>query len=266
MESTETNAILVHIEHSKPIEINEFTATLNAIGELFTSFAQAKADTKELAQAKLYVDKIEDGCIDVILSDIVSSWFLPFVENMNIILAFSLYAKDIIDYFTKGIGKKPELATQELKQLKDVFSVTARDNNGTMSIGAINKSDKSNVYNYCTINYIQSNSAQKQIENDIELIKKEDPIDDFYSRQLMTIYQLRSDMGSDIGNKAIIESISKKKIAVVFETDKLKNEILNNEYNPTKKAFLVDVVVQTICSRLAAYKVMALHEIIDIDD
>lgn len=52
---------------------------------------------------------------------------------------------------------------------------------------------------------------------------------------------------------------------MVFETDELKELILNSDENPTKKAFLVDVVVQTVNGRLAAYKVMKLHDIVSLD-
>lgn len=36
------DAILFHIEHSKPIEISEFVTSLNAIGNLFSLFAKKK--------------------------------------------------------------------------------------------------------------------------------------------------------------------------------------------------------------------------------
>ena len=60
------DAILFHIEHSKPIEISEFVTSLNAIGNLFSLFAKKNGDCKEAAKSKLYVEKIEEGCIDII--------------------------------------------------------------------------------------------------------------------------------------------------------------------------------------------------------
>ena len=41
------DAILFHIEHSKPIEISEFVTSLNAIGNLFSLFAKKNGDCKE---------------------------------------------------------------------------------------------------------------------------------------------------------------------------------------------------------------------------
>lgn len=54
------DAILFHIEHSKPIEISEFVTSLNAIGNLFSLFAKKNGDCKEAAKSKLYVEKIEE--------------------------------------------------------------------------------------------------------------------------------------------------------------------------------------------------------------
>lgn len=260
------NALLLHIEHSKPIEVSDFVTSLNAIGNLFTCFAQNRGDSKELSQAKLYVEKIEYGCIDIILCETVTAAMIPFIENMNIIFDFSIYIKNILDYFTKGKGQKPELSLQEGKNFKDLLTITAGDNNGEMVIGAINKSDKQQIFNNCIFNFQESNSAQNQLEKEIEEQKSIKPIGEIYNRQLMTIYQMRSDMNTDIGNKAVIDSISKRKLGVVFETDELKEKILHSDSNPTKKAFLVDVVVQTSGGKLAAYKVMALHDVVDLED
>ena len=72
-------------------QISEFVTSLNAIGNLFSLFAKKNGDCKEAAKSKLYVEKIEEGCIDIILCEIASAGILPFIENMNIILEFSSY-------------------------------------------------------------------------------------------------------------------------------------------------------------------------------
>lgn len=266
MKGNKANAILVHIEHSKPIEINEFTRSLSAIGSLFSSYVKKEGGSKEMAQAKLYVEKIEEGCIDIILVETITASLIPFAENVNTILDFSSYLKKIIEYFTKSTGPKPELDLQEAKDLKDVFAITSGDSKGTTSIGAMVKDNKGNVFNNCTFNFNESNSAQNQIEKAIESYKQTSPAGDVYSRQLMTIYQMRSDMRTDCGNKAVIDAISRRKLGVVFETDGLKEQILHSDENPTKKAFLVDVIVQTSGGKPAAYKVMALHDVVDLEE
>ena len=261
----EVDAILIHIDHSKPIEINEFTTALNAAGNLFSSFVQEKGNSRELAQAKLYVEKIEEGCIDIFLCETVTACLLPFMENMNVIFDFSAYLKNIFGFYKSGKGEKPDLKLQEAKNLKDLLNITANDNLGEMTIGAISKSDKGNIFNNCTFNFIESNSTQNQLEKEIESLKSVQPDGKVHTRCLMTIYQMRSDMGSDIGNKAIIESISPKRVGVVFASDELKEKILHSDDNPTKRAYQVDVETLFVENRLVGYNVLALHDIMPLD-
>lgn len=265
IESRET-ALLVHIEHSKPIELKDFTTSLEALRGLFCDFAAKNGQSKEQTQAKLYVEKIENGCIDIFLCEAVSAGLLPFIENINIILDFSLYIKTVMEYFLLRKGEKPKLDLQEAKNFRDLLEISANDNKGEMSIGAVVKTDTGNVYNNCVFNFQGSNSSQNQIEKDIEEMKSAQPSGNVFKRQLMTIYQIRGDMSSNTGNKAVIDAISPKKLNVVFETDELKRKILNSEENPIRKAYLVDVVLMTVEGRQTAYKVTALHDVIDLSD
>lgn len=261
----QANTLLIHIEHSKPIEINEFTTSLNAIGGLFSSFAQEKGESREMSQANLYVEKIESGCIDIFLCEIVSASLIPFMENMNIILEFSSYIKSVLDFFTSGIGEKPELKAGEAKNFKDLLNITANDNKGEMIIGAIVNENKEYMFNNCTFNFPQSNSAQNQLDKEIERMKSIQPTGNKYTRQLMTIYQMRSDMNANVGNKAVIESISPRKLSVVFSSDELKEEILHSDDNPTKKAYWVDVETLNVNGKLVGYNVLELHDTIPLE-
>lgn len=191
---------------------------------------------------------------------------IPFIENANVIFDFAAHIKSTYDFFIKGEGAKPELDIQECKNYKDVLGIVASDPRGTMSIGAINKADKGNVYSNCTFNFGDSNSAQNQLWKNIEELKAKEPIAEVYNRVLMQIYQLRNDSSNDVGNKAIIDDIAPgKKVSLLFDSEELKSTILFSEANPTQKDFQVDVKVQTINGKLNAYKVIALHDIIDLD-
>ena len=106
---------------------------------------------------------------------------------------------------------------------------------------------------------------QNQLGKEIANLKSVQPDGNVYSRCLMTIYQMRSDMGSDIGNKAIIESISPKRVGVVFSSDELKEKILHSDDNPTKRAYQVDVETLFVENRLVGYNVLALHDIMPLD-
>ena len=259
-------ALLIKITHSQPIEVKDFVATMNSIGNLFDDFCKENGDSADARKAKLYVEKIEHGSIEIFLTEAVTALALPYIENINLIMEFAGHIKNVIQYFTQGKGDKPKLTQRELKNYKDVFAITAGDNKGKTEIGAIETGNKENIFNNCTFNYFESNAAQNQIERAEKELKDSEPSEKIYERQLMTIFQMRGNMGTDTGNRAIVDNLSSKSFPVVFETDELKREILNNDENPTKKGFLVDVIIQTIGGKPAVYKIIRLHEIISLDD
>ena len=80
----------------------------------------------------------------------------------------------------------------------------------------------------------------------------------------MTIYQVQKG-GNQAGNKGIIDAISDKKMGLVFDTDELRDKILRSDDNPMKKGYVVDVVVLTAAGKPAAYKILNLHDVIDLD-
>jgi len=259
-------ALLVHIEHTKPIEVSDFVKTLNAISGLFADYVSKNGECTEIARSKLYVEKIEQGCIDIHLCEVASAALIPFMESANVIFEFAGYIKDIVNYYTRGIGYKPELTQKELGEVHDLFSVAVKDRGAVATIGAIKKADKVNIFNDCTFNSYDGNAAQNQARTGKEERDGEEGNERVCKRQLMKIYQMRSDLSNDAGNKAIIDAISSKRINLCFETDELKMTILNSDNNPIKKIFLVDVVVQTINGKIAAYKVTSLHDIMDYEE
>lgn len=258
-------ALLFKVTHSKPIEMKDFVATMNSLAYLFEGYAKENADSTEGRKAKLYVEKIEQGCIEVFLQEVVTACALPFMENFNTILGFAGYLGGLVTNAING-RNETRLSIPELKALSDLFAINAADPQGTTEFGAIARNNPSMQFNNCTFNFGDSNIAQNQVKRTIEQKEQEVASEMVYERQLMKIFQMRGDMNTNVGNKAIIDTLSTKPLSVVFETDELKRQILSNDDNPTKQAYLVDVVIQTIGGKAVAYKVMALHDIIPLDE
>ncbi len=260
-------ALLFKITHSKPIEMADFVSTMNALSVLFESFVKEHADSTQGRKANLYIEKIQHGSIEFYMVESIMACALPFVENFNSIYEF---AKNLKEWVTGAIDgdKETKLSISELKALRDVFAITANDPKGETTFGPVNKEHPNIILNNCscTFNFASSNSAQNQITKSIDRKEKETPVETIHEKQLMTIFQMRGNMNTNAGNKAIIDTLSNKPLPVVFETDELKCQILNNDENPTKQAYLVDVVIQTIGGKPAAYKVMDLYEIIPLED
>ena len=258
------NVLRIHIKNSQPVDVSDFTKTMSAFGTLFSNFAQKNGKSKEEANAKLYVSKIIEGSIDIHLVELASLAVIPFVENSNLILDFAKHIKSIYDYFVLSKGDEPELNVPELKGVHDMVSIPANDRNGLMTVHVIIDYAGNVFFEGCTFNHIEGNGIQNQSDNALKERKALSNEGDIYRKQLMTIYQVRKD-GADRGNKGVIDAISDRKLGLVFDSDTLEDDILRSAQNPMLKGYIVDVIVQTVQGKPAAYKIMALHDVIDLD-
>lgn len=258
-------ALLVHIEHSKPIEINDLTKTLNAIGSLYSRFALKNGANQEIANAKLYVQKIQEGSIDIIFTLQDIALVLPIMAEINTIVEFYKNLKELCSKIKTKDDNLPKLTKKDCQDIHDLFSITAKDNKGNIALGVGNKNSidfKNNTFNNCAFNFPVSNLIQNQTR---ELEQKiiEQNTNTTFSKVLMKLYQLQNTEKETKGNKAIISNISNKKLPVYFTTNELKQNILFADENPFNKLFVVDVELQIIENIPKAYKITALYEILD---
>lgn len=108
------------------------------------------------------------------------------------------------------------------------------------------------IFKNCTFNFILCHGLENQSEN-IE------------RRVLMQIFQVRN-AETNKGNKAIIDEIVEgKPVPLLFASDELRDVILFSDTNPTRKLFQVDVKVQRSSVGIAAYTVMELHDVVDME-
>lgn len=251
--------------HSKPIEIGDFVETMKSIQFLFEEFAQENADFPEVRKAKLYVEKIEHGSIEFFLAEVITATVLPFVENFNLIFEFSVYLKEIVSGAIRG-RNDTKLSISELKALRGIFSMTANDAQGSTEFGAMKRNSQEGIFNNCVFNFYEGNTAQNQLSREIENRQQDAPVEVVHKAQLMKIYQMRGDMKSSAGNMAIIDALCPRSLKVYFADDLIKKEILGSSENPTRQAYIVDVILQTIEGKPFSYKVVALHEVLPLEE
>lgn len=250
----------IHISHSKPIDLIEFSETIKSFGNLYSSYVSRKADCDIMTQSKLYVEKVEEGSILFYLCETVATNLIPFVENANTILGFAEYFKNVTEYLSEGKGKDPELTLQNCNDFHNAYNLVAGDVNGTMEVSAVNKNDVAVQFNNCTFNYNISNASQNSLRKKMVEIKAQ-PVDPHVRcNVVLQLYQIRNSE-KDTGNRAIIEEISEKDYPLTFANQELADKILRSVDNPLNKGYLVDVEIKPYKGGIV-YLVMALHDVI----
>lgn len=261
-EIKEADTLLIHIEQTKPIEVGNFTKSLNGLCSLFTQYAAEKGMCA--TTPKLYVNKIQEGCIDVFLQ--LAEAFVPFVAEANIYFDFVSYISKIKDYLVKGDGEKPSLSRTKLDSLSDSMSFVVNDPKGEVGIKAIN-GDTKYEFNNCNFLFSDANSVQNQ-SNTLkkELLTMQPQTETIYQKQLLTICQAKGDIKAKTGNKGSVDCLFEgKPLPLSFCSEELKLQILKDEEtNPFTKAFLVDVEIRTAGGK-PVYYITALHDVLDMD-
>lgn len=261
-----STTLVVDFKNVQAVELVELTKSLCALNNQFKAFSQKEGCTKEQTEAKLYVSKIVKGSIIVELVEYASVALIPvIVEQPDLVISFSKYIKEVFDYFISGKGEKPELSTTDLKDIAALVSPTAKDDGSTLSIGA--RDNGTNVFNHCVIvGSLEANALQNKTKREISEMSVVANIADVYEKEIMIFKQTRKGDDDKKGTKAKIDNLNENYLNVVFE-DGLKDTMLESTgVNPLKTAYVVDVSIQTVQNKPFAYRVLKLHEMIDIDE
>lgn len=154
----------------------------------------------------------------------------------------------------------------------DGLKAIANDPDGRADIRSITiEGGQTNVRAAIHFNTSEAKIAVENMRSHVRLLEHHE--DTAQSMVLMTFYQSNlkdSDLQKRSGEQVVIQSISDKPRPLVYASElakaHIKHEIAESEGNIYKKGFYVDVIVDRTGERIAAYKVTALHEIIDLPD
>lgn len=259
-------SLVVDFKNIQPVELIELTKSLCALNNQFKAFAQKNGCIEEQTDAKLYVSKITKGSIIVELVEYASAALIPvIIENPDLIISFSKYIKEVFDYFIYNKGEKPVLTVSDLKDFSSLVSSTAKDNGSKLEISA-RDNGTNNFYNCVIVNSLESNAMQNRTKMEIESISSVLNNDVVYEKQIMILHQVRKGDKDKKGTKAKIDGLNDNYLNVVFEGG-LKEEMLESTgINPLKTAYVVDVSIQTVQNKPFAYRVLKLHEMIQLDE
>jgi len=148
----------------------------------------------------------------------------------------------------------------------------ARDPNASSTLeAAVFEDGKREVRAALTFNTGGAKRVQATIEAAKERLNEEKH--QIFERVLM--FFTRSDVrdapnGKRSGERVIIEEISKRDLAIMYASDlakeRIKHEIREENDNVFKKGFVVDVMSLTRNDKPVAYKILEVHEILDLPE
>lgn len=249
----------IYIKNDKPVVLTDLTLSLLAVNQQFQRFIESETNQDYQAGSELYIKEVRSGSIVV---ELVAQTLpiVPLVWQGGTLSEWLSSAKGVLEWLLGQKDKPPrEIQKSDLKQWKAILEPVAKDSASQMNFTV---SDSAQVtINQFSFNSADANAAQNRIRRELDAM--DDPVEHIHLRKLMYWYQTKFDQDSHTGDKAIIESISKRPMKVIFENLAVKEAMLAGEarFNKPwhKLAYVVDVEVQTIMGEPKMYTILRYH-------
>lgn len=249
----------IHIKNEKPVVLTDLTLSLLAVNQQFQRFMESETNQDYQVGTELYIKEVRSGSIIV---ELVAQALplVPLIWSGGSLSEWVNSAKAILDWLLAKTSTPPKtMHKNDLKQWKAILEPVARDSASQMNFTV---SDRASVtINQFSFNSTEANAAQNRITRELAAI--DDPNEHIQNRKLMYWYQTKFDTDSHTGDKAIIESISKRPLKVIFENNAVKEAMLagDERFNKPwhKLAYVVDVEVQTVQGEPKIYTVLRYY-------
>lgn len=260
--------IEVVIRNSDPIDLLDFTASLTAIAREHESRIRSSVPRVDVDQTRLLIVDVRKGSIILELLPILAP-IISTAEVTNTAVEFVGHMKAVLGQLKVPGGRAEHATTAQLKNMNDTVQTVANDSRGEMSIAA--RYQNGDVIQELIIT---KNDARIISENATSQRREiEAKGSNVLNRVLMRLHQSSVDdlkVGRKTSEKGIVERVDLKPRPLIYASDlagqRLKDEIQKEEGNPFQKGFVVDLDVETVGGKPRAYRVLAVHDVIDLDD
>lgn len=264
--------LILKIETQKPIELGDFVGAFVGLGNQFESYYDA-THPSERGDVKFYVREVRAGSIIAELVPYIAP-AVPIlaataagIKHANDLHKFvETYGRKLSHYFKRG-GRDPKATKGDLSDYLKTVAAVAHDPEGGLSLSVYEDGKTRVAFEFSTR---QARAAEANIiEHRSEMDRTSDAD---HKRVLMTFTRTNvghAKAGARSGERVRIEAIHKRDLPIVYAStlaeERIRHEIAEADDNVYKKAFDVDVNVEQRDGRPIAYRIVALHDVIDID-
>lgn len=253
--------LTIEIKNKHPVELADLAKSMASFADEYRRFVGRDAHFAP-DDVKLYVKEIRSGSI---VQELVAlaPYALPFAEHAKTIIDYAKWLKELLDWYVGRSEEKPRSVEKNtLQNLSYFVEPVAKDHGAQANIGAINfNGDVAISFNF---NSTDANAAQNALRRELDSMRE--PVTGLHEQVVMYWAQARNQTDNKAGDKARIESIYAGDVKVTFSTIGMKTKMLHDEPFAFKRAFVVDVAVETIEGRPVLYRVLNLHEVIDREE
>lgn len=272
MEAEDAHLIL-RIETKTPVELNDFVAAFVGFGNQFERFHDGDYQAEQ-GNARFFVREVRAGSIIaelipyVVYSAPVLGAVMAGVKHANDLAKFvENYGGRISSYFRKG-GRQPQAGKGEIGDWLRTVEAVAHDADGSLSLAVYENGEQRAAFVFDTK---QAREAERNLLEHRQELDRTTDAD--HTRVIMVFTRTNvahAKAGRRSGELVQIEKIHPKPLPIVYASslaeERIRHEIADADDNVYKKAFDVDVNVEMRSDRPIAYRLIAVHNVIDLPD
>lgn len=272
--------IRLKLDTEEPMALTDFVGSFTGLGNQFDRFiASEHPGTKMLSE--FFVKEVRVGCIEAdllaMVMPIAAAGAIPgVIDTIDKAQVLAQFVNDIRDrispYFTPG-GRAPKATKSDLNDFLKALGGVARDPRASGRLeAAVFEDGKRQVRAAFRFTSAEARTAEQEIEEHrAELTAK---TESDYQRVLLRFVRPSVEAGKPGkkgGERGVIEKIHRLAHPILYASDlaeqRVRAEFLATDGNVFRRLFDVDVNVELGSSgRPLAYRIVALHEVIDIED
>lgn len=261
--------ITITLDLRDPVEINDFAAMFAGVGAQFEDYLK-KHHPDLKGTAKLYVREVRHGSIVAYLFPNIPD-LVGFMDSTLIVLGFgALFSKRLRNLISGNFIK--DASKSDIKEIGETIRAVSNDANGTMQIESVTYENNQET----TKLEIKFNAFEgRQAVETLNAQKRElDAIEHVDYQRVLMVFERSAKSGKDIGRSTgelvVIDQVSEKPKALIYASESaeqiIKTEIRDAPDNVYKKGFVVDANVRKSGTRVVAYAVTHVHQVIDLPD
>lgn len=259
--------LTIAIDTRQPVDLDDFAMGLAAWQADYGRFYARQFPDHGDGEARLLIKNVRSGSILVDVIPVLAP-LVGGLEHVKTIVEYvDTVRTKVLPWFKKD-GRNPAASAADLNGFHRALAAIAKDSGGSLELKAryVRKDGAGDeVQSEFAISSEQARTVQANIE--AERIERQAPGQDTFQQVVMYLHQASLDApkaGKSAGEKGVIESISDKPLKLVYASElagqRIKSELREDD-NPLKKAFLVDVNVETVRGQPHAYRVTHVHSV-----
>lgn len=278
IEFGEDRAVII-LDHEGPFPLEDLSAAFAALARIYHRNLEAGHGDRSV-HPKLYVSRLRSGSIEAEIVPLlmIMAGVVPYMDSALIIRDFTKWVGLRIGIMSgqDKASTTSSLSREDAEDLKEFIRPLSGQRGASLKIKhakLLKRDGEREFIAEYDFNENEINRATVNLDKQIELISEEveiKPNQKFYPEVLMIWHQASREPGRQkgrTGDRAIIAEISDKPIQVYFpkQTNDLKRRMAQEEPHPFSKGYIVDVYADIIDDRPRLYRVVALHEVVDLE-